>query len=223
MIALGLSSCSSSEIIISDTISEHSANAILEIKKVKERNPNPELADLLGTSIAIFSVFSDQNTPVDSAELLHDSLFSQVNEMGLFSTVLDEQQLNELLNKNRQLAQKKELYIDSLMTVSVSNKDISNPLGKYLTTENFLVFQLDRWPCSECSTPLGMRMKLRIVDAESGYIVWTAIAESRNLSLEELNDLMPVAIKLKELLSNTFYASFKKKWHRKRFAGLTNS
>ncbi len=223
IIAFGFSSCSSSEVTFSDSISEYSKESLLTIKKIEETKLHPELSDLLGDSVVVFSVFSDKNTPIDTAESLHHDVFTRVKEMTLFSSMVEDQRLNSLLNKNNQLAHAKEIYLDSLTTVSVSDKDISNPLGKYLIADNFLVFQLDRWPCIECNTPTGMRMKLRVVDAESCYIFWTAIVEIRKLSEEELNDLTSVAAKLTNQLTETFYNCFKKKWHRKRFEGLANS
>lgn len=223
LISLGFVSCSSSSAILSDSISENSKKLLFEGKEIYDVKEHPEFLDLLGSSVAVFSVFSDKNTPVTSAQALHSLVLSKTQGNLVFSSVLDDERLNALLTDNTFLAQKKEIYLDSLTAVSVSDRDISNPLGKFLSIDNFLVYQLDQWPCQQCEGPVGLRMKLRVVDAKTGLIIWTAIAESRNLSEEEISDLDAAVATVAGQLADSFYNVFKKKWHRKRFEGLQNS
>ncbi len=206
-----------------DTIAEHSRKAILEERKLEEIKTYPEAIDLIGNSAAIFSIFGTKAVPLQSAEKLHKAMITKVQGMALYNTILSDEKLNALLEKNPRIAQGKEIYLDSLTVVSVSDKDLSNPLGHYLDVDNFLVFQLDRWPCLTCRDDKGLRMKLRLVDAKSSHIIWTGIAEKRILDEEEAADIEALALNLAEKLADNFNNRFKKKWHRKRFENLAKS
>ncbi len=209
-----------SNTVFSESISIHSKEALLEKRKIEDTKNDPEYADLLGNSTAVFSMVLSPEVPVNINNKLKNDVNQKIQEMQLFGSILAQRELNNLLQKNNRLNQAKEIYLDSLATVSVSNKDISNPLGKHLKTENFLVFQLDQWPCAHCSRKQEMRMKLRLVDAETGFIVWTGIGEAKNLTNQELEDIEGTAGKLADDLIGRFYNCFKKKWHKKRFSNL---
>ncbi len=206
-----------------DTIAEHSRTAILEERKIEEFKAYPEAADLLGSSAAVFSFFGTKDIPLKSAEKLHQSMIAKIQGLSFYESILSEESLNAMLENNPRMRQGKEIYLDSLTVVSVSDKDLSNPLGRYFKVDNFLVFQLDRWPCLTCSDDKGMRMKLRLVDAKSSHIIWTGIAEKRKLDEEEAANLETLALNLAEQLADNFNNRFKKKWHRKRFENLAKS
>lgn len=223
MVTIGFASCSSNTAILSDSVSEQSKASLFENQEIYKIKEHPELLDLLGKSVAVFSVFSDKKTPTETAQELHSLVLAKIEEKPVFPSVLDDKSLNSLLTQNKVLAQKKEIYLDSLTAVSVSDRDISNPLGAHLDVENFLVYQLDQWPIQSGDAPAGFRMKLRVVDAKTGLIIWTAIAESRKLSAEEISDPAAAVKAVAGQLTDNFYNVFKKKWHRKRFEGLQNS
>lgn len=206
-----------------DTIAEHSRTAILEERKIEETKAYPEAIDLLGNSAAVFSFFGTKSIPLQSAEKLHKAVISRIEGLTFYQSILSDEQLNAMLEKNPGMAQGKEIYLDSLTVVSVSDKDLSNPLGRYLNVDNFLVFQLDRWPCLTCKDDNGIRMKLRLVDAKSSHIIWTGIAEKRKLDGEEAANVEALALNLAEQLADNFNNRFKKKWHRKRFENLAKS
>ncbi len=192
-------------------------------RKIEDQKTYPEARDLLGKSAVMFSVFATQSLPLKSAESLHAAVGKKLQNIAFYSKVVSDEELNELLLKNSRLAQAKEIYLDSLTVVAVSDKDISNPLGNYLNVDNFLVFQLDQWPCQGCTNNKGIRMKLRLVDAKSSYIIWTGIAEKRKLNEEESANLEATAVDLAEELADHFNNRFKKKWHHKRFSNLAKS
>ena len=206
-----------------DTIAEHSRTAILEERKIDEIKAYPEAIDLLGNSAAVFSYFGTKSIPLQSAEKLHLTVINKIQGLPFYKSILSDGNLNSMLENNPKMAQAKEIYLDSLTVVSVSDKDLSNPLGNYLKVDNFLVFQLDRWPCLTCKQDNGMRMKLRLVDAKSSHIIWTGIAEKRNLDEEEAANLEALALNLANQLADNFNNRFKKKWHRKRFENLAKS
>jgi hypothetical protein len=218
-----LASCSSTETTISETIPEYSRDAILEFRKIENNKAFPETADLLGKSVAVFSIVLTPDAPQHVVESLHQNLLEKIDDAGLYPALLSDQRLTALLSQNPKLLQAKEIYLDSLTIVSVSDKDISNPLGKTLETENFLVFQLDLWPCADCKQNNTLRMKLRLVDSETSFIIWTGIAEMQKIELKELNDIDAIALKLAEDLLEEFNLCFSQKWHRKRFDNLAKS
>lgn len=217
-----LASCSSRG-KISDTISEYSRNALIEEMQQKQKKTYPELIDLLGESAVLFSIVNDESTPQDIAGNLHQRLGNSLAQKQLFSEWLDDIELNDRLSQNSRLAQAKDIYLDSLTVVSVSDKDISNPLGRYLGVTNLFVFQIDKWPCVDCAPPRGLRMKLRVVDAASSYIVWTGIAEKKEFKPREASQVDTIILSLAEDLIDRFFHRFKKKWHRKRFDHLKKS
>ena len=223
VLILFLSSCSGSETNFSEAIPEYSRDAIYEFRKIEEKNPFPEAVDLLGKSAAVFSVVIASDAPRDLVTLMHQQLIEKLSNTGMYPRLLNDEELNGLLSKNPQLTQFKELYLDSLTVVSVSDKDISNPLGRYLNSENLIVFQLDRWPCLDCNSEKSIRMKLRLVDAETSLIIWTGIIEKKGLKTEEMENLEKIATDLASELTQQFYTCFMKKWHRKRFDNLTQA
>lgn len=180
-------------------------------------------SDLLGESTAVFAVYTTDSIPMRSAEVLYDKISSRVNDSRLFSSVLLPHKVHEKLQLNSELAQVKEVYIETLTTVSVSDKDISNPLGAYLNVTNFIVFMVDKWPCFDCAETGNLRMKLQLVDTQTGLIIWTAIAEQSNLKPEELEMIEEVANRLASRLTDSLYDTFKKKWHHKRYENLSRS
>lgn len=217
-----LASCSSSK-TISDTISEHNKSAIYEKQNIEKLKTYPELIDLLGKSVVVFSVFPTEDIPNEFAGSLHRILGETLQANSLFTKQLNDSELNSLLAKNGNLAQAKDLYLDSLTVVSVSDKDISNPLGRYLGVDNFLIFQLDKWPCFDCKNQDQLRMKLKLVDANSSYILWTSSASMTKLKPKEIDNIEAIADKLMLDLVEQFQNRFKKKWHRKQYDNLSES
>ncbi len=218
-----VSACEMSKTKISETLADHNRKALLEFKDIYETKTHPETADLVGASVTVFSVFLDSTIPVETATYLHQKISQNIQSKTLYAYHLSDKDLNNLLRQNGKLAQVKELYMDSLTVVSVSDKDISNPLGKYLNVDNFLVFQVDQWPCFDCKADPQIRMKLRLVDAETGFILWTAIAENKKISEKEGGNLMKLVDHLSDQMTKDFYNRFKKKWHRQRYDRLSET
>ncbi len=215
-----LSSCEYSTTRISESLSSQTENSLRQKLEVENPEKDFELIDLLGDSAAVFSVNIATDVPEVVFRRLTMNLDERIREMGLFGNILSDNQLAALFEQNRRLNQARDVYLDSLSVVSASNKDISNPLGKYLKTDNFLVFQIDRWPCEDCTVSSGIRMKLRVVDTETGYIVWTGINEKDNVLDEEWGKLETVALDLSNELLENFLDRFKRKWHKKRHENL---
>ncbi len=221
VIIILLSACSpSSQTTLSEVIPGHNKEAVSERKKIGETKTHPETADIMGKSVAVFTVVVTPDAPQALVESLHHKLLKRLSDNGLYELVLSDQVLNERLSANPKLVQAKEIYLDSLTAVSVSDKDISNPLGKTLKVENLLIFQLDQWPCTGCRQSSTLRMKLRLVDSESSFVLWTGIAEIQKVTQKELEDPDALGLNLADQLIDEFYLCFMKKWHRKRFDNL---
>jgi hypothetical protein len=218
LLGLTATACSS-KISISETISGYSEKALLTEKRITEKKSYPESLDLLKESAAVFSIFIAPEIPAEAAESLHRLIGQKLESTGLYAKILPDEMLNTLLTQKNDLTQAKDIYLDTLAVVSVSDKDISNPLGDYLQVKNFLIFQVDRWPCTGCDQNNGLRMKLRVVDVASGYIVWTGIAEKKEAQ-GILANLEAGAAQMVEELADSFFHRFKQKWHRQRFDNL---
>ena len=215
---------SSCQYISTYSTAQFTDQAIEPLLSKKEGGITPsnfQSTDLLGNSVALFSVINNTaKIPKDAQIELKNYYQDNVKQAAFFDVFLDEHQVAARFAANRQIAQSNAIYLDSLTTVAVSDKDISNPLGKFLNTDNFLILQIDHWPCITCSNEDLMRMKLRLVDAPSGYIIWTAIVERNNLTEEERSNLIDISKALCKELTDTFHHRFKQKWHRKRFKSL---
>ncbi|MCP4750090.1 MAG: hypothetical protein GY866_04310 [Proteobacteria bacterium] len=201
-------------------MSKYSVDHLRERQEKENGKQDFATIDLLGDSVAVFLVFNSKDIPDRISQQLQSDIDQTISKMRFFDKLLSSDQLEDLFQGDRRVVHSKDIYLDSLLKVAVSDKDISNPLGKYLGVDDLLVFQVDRWPCRDCDTDTGMRMKLRIVDADTGYIIWTGTNEKSALLDGEFDDLDGVARKLANDLWDSFHHRFRQKWHRKRFNNL---
>ena len=213
------SSCQSSSYSSSETLVNRSVKILREKASPAKNIHRNESIILLGTSAAAFFVNLTEAIPDQLTLDLSAVLNQRLEQMTLFQSVQNTDDLNNYFKQNRSLNQLKTIYLDSLTRVSVSNKDISNRMGKHLKVANLVVLQIDRWPCEECKAPFQTRLKLRVVDAPSGMIIWTGISEIKS---DELTDITPEkVIALSEEILDAFEFRFKRKWHRIRFQNLS--
>lgn len=214
-----LSSCQSSSSSLSETVVSHSAKIIRANSNPTDNIHRDETIILLGDSAAIFFTSLADDFPKQLSYDLADHLNQRLEQMVMFHSIQKTDTLDLFFKKNRSLNQLKNTYLESLARVSVSNKDISNRLGKRLNVKNFVALQVDRWPCPECQAPFQIKIKLRLIDAAAGYIIWTGINEISLDNSAEIT-LQQATVLLDELL-DTFQYRFKRKWHRLRFQNLS--
>lgn len=217
-LSLSLSSCQTINSEFSDTLSLLEENKIRERSEYREFPLDFETNNMLSLRTGVFYVFSKDEAPIDLRSIISENIYKKIEETQFFRTILDEDKANKMLQNDLDLYLSKGVYLDSLASVSVSDKDISNPLGKRLEIEQLLVFQMDLWPCSSCIASNIMRMKLRLVDLASGAVIWTGIHELSNIDAS--NDSASLAIELSTSLVDAFFHRFKKKWHKVRFSNL---
>ncbi|MBT7888907.1 MAG: hypothetical protein HN580_07800 [Deltaproteobacteria bacterium] len=214
-----LSSCQTPSYSLSETLVSRSAKTLRENASPAENIHRDETIIILGNSAAVFFVDLAENTPDQLSHDLSDILNRRLEQMMFFNSVQKTDDLDLLFKKNRSLNQLKDLYLDSLSRVSVSNKDISNRMGKYLKVANLVVLQIDRWPCQECKAPYQSRIKLRVIDAPSGLIIWTGINEIASDNAADITP--PNVLALSEEILDSFQHRFKRKWHRIRYQNLS--
>ncbi|NQU65575.1 MAG: hypothetical protein HQ517_15010 [SAR324 cluster bacterium] len=213
-----LSSCQSSSSSLSETVVSHSAKMLREAAIPAGNIHRDETIVLLGDSAAVFFVVLTDNFPKQLTSDLTGYLNQRLEKLPMFQSVRGTDDLNLFFKKNHSLNQLRDVYLESLARVSVSNKDISNSLGKHLNVKNFVVFQVDRWPCSDCKAPFQIRIKLRLIDAATGFIFWNGINE---ITLDDIAEItLKQVIALSDELLITFQDRFQRKWHRLRFQNL---
>lgn len=210
-----LAGCSSIN-IVSERVANEAEDRLSERKQLSVNSGN---MDLLESQAGLFVHLEHPDLDAAYKEPLIAAVQEQFAGLGFFEQLRFDGALREQLEEDRQLRFKSEVYFDSLTTVAVSDRDIANPMGKYLGVGNFLVFQAVLWPCPTCNNRSIMRLKLRLVDTQSGLIVWTATAE-RELFEAELGEVGPISLELTELLGQMFESRFKTKWHKARFNNL---
>ena len=215
---LALASCETTTTTFSEGISQK----VLQEKEDKliqeDKKLVFEIIDLLGQSATIFYLVKEE-VPVELVNKVKDQVLKRVKEAAFFTDLLSEQQARPIFTQERRMKQAREIYLDSLANVSVSDKDLSNPLGRLLQVENFLVYQLDSWPCASCVSKNIIGLKLRLVEASTGDIIWTGISQRSVLSPDSENLDVALQELTAELMEN-FYFRFKRKWHIQRFQNL---
>ncbi len=213
------SSCQSSSHSLSETLVNRSVQTLRENATPSGNIHRDETIILLGNSAAAFFVNLAEDTPDQLSVDLSAVLNQRLEQMTFYQSLQNTDDLNTFFRQNRALNQLKDIYLDSLARVSVSNKDISNRMGKHLKVANLVVLQIDRWPCQGCKAPFQTRIKLRVIDAPSGMIIWTGFNE---ISSDDSTDITPEkVIALSEEILDTFKLRFKRKWHRIRHQNLS--
>lgn len=215
-----LISCQSNNLSIAESLSQKNVEILTKADSERKDLVFGENRNILGKSVAIFYYYSDPSIPTDIINELEISLHKKIEETQFFDHVLPDAEKLDKFIKNRALKHKLDIYLESLVVVSVSNKDISNPLGRYLACDDFLVFQIDHWPCETCKSKTAMRMKLRLVNAGTGLIYWTSIGNISDIDIEDPNFQTSLTLMLSKSLTDNFINSFKRKWHKKRFYNL---
>lgn len=203
---------------MSETVASRSAKKLRETAEPAPNVSRKENIVLLGKSSAIFFLNLAEDVPDAFSRDLRAYVNQRVAKTGFFNSIPTETELTSFFKKNRSLQQKKDLYLDSLAQVSVSNRDISFRLGKALNVDNLIAFQIDYWPCAECRSPLRIRLKMRLVDLTSGMIIWTGINELEFETAEEAS--YAELLTLSSEILDQFEMRFRRKWHRKRFQHL---
>ena len=222
ILSIFFSSCQTTITDFSDTLSVLEENRIREKAEHRDNPFDFESKSMLANSVGVFYVFPREEVPQDSQISISNIILKHLQNTQFFEQILGEDEADKTLKKNLELYSSKNVYLDSLATVSVSDKDISNPVGRALNIDQFIVFQMDLWPCDSCIAKNIMRMKLRLVDSGTGAIIWTGIHE---LTIVEatLSDLNILATELSSNLVDAFYHRFKRKWHKRRFLNLKGS
>ena len=177
-----------------------------------------EYYDLLKEKIGLFLLYSTDDIPEVTKKKLANEVEEQLRSIGFMPIFRGPEAMNALLEKNPKLGKMSETYFNTMQEVTVSDMDLSNPIGKYLDVDEFLIFQVDLWPCETCIARDIMRLKLRLVTAEDGMIVWTGIHEISSIS--ETADRNLMAEELAFGLIDEFFHKFKRKWHKKRYHQL---
>ncbi|MGK0288858.1 MAG: hypothetical protein ACI86H_000279 [bacterium] len=211
-LVLLLSSC---EPIVVDVVSQPPSYLLDKPKDAK----NQDLESRKGKSIAIFPILSLVKTPKPVLTKLNQFIINEIKTTRLFERILSGSKLNVIIDQDGTLSQKKDIYLDTFSVVSVSDMDLSAPIGKELGVDSFLIFQVNSWPCEKCIPKDLLRMKLRLVQASTGNVVWTGIHEEYGVSLN--SNLENIAKKVAAKLTYVFYHRFKTKWHKQRYQNLT--
>lgn len=212
-----LGSCET--IIVSEAFSQKYIDRQKEIS-IKSGAPYFKYNDLLGKNVAFLSYVKEEKEI--SKELLAQirrKLFQRGSTTDFFDSYLNETDVENRLNKNRALKQAKDIYLDSLVNVAVSDKDLSSKIGQFLNADNFLIYQVDLWPCDSCISKDIMSVKLRLVESANGAIIWTGISQ-KNEVLQEKEEMELTLHDLTDEVLDLFYNRFKTKWHVKRFESL---
>lgn len=223
---LFLTGCEVSYNLNRPILSETLSSGVSDQKEKEQLETGEKIAferfDLLGKSVAYISYNKiKEGFPPALMEQINQTMATRLEESQFFEKILPEEEQKLSLQKDRLMKQNMEVYMDSLINVSVSNKDLSVKLARFFDVENFLVFQIDLWPCTNCLGKDAITMKLKLIEAESGKVIWAALSQRNAVELSG-EELEVETAKQAEELINSFYHKFKRKWHIKRYLGLAS-
>ena len=191
-------------------------------ERLERENPDIEHQNinLLGKSAAFFFVVRGDKKISDSThDELETRVYNNIEKTDFYPDLKNGKQIASILKQHLTLNQLKNIYLDSISTVAVSDKDISNPLGKVLKVDNLVIFQIDNWPKKDQTESDTLKMKMRIVNAESGKILWTALHVMEQVSTQP-GTLQDKVDYVTNTLTESFYNRFEPKWHKQRFLNL---
>jgi hypothetical protein len=213
-----LASCQVNVSQFSETVVSQSARKLRDSTKSVGKASPDEDAFLLGDSVAVFFLTLVDGLPDEMARNLSSHLNKRIEEMPFYRSIKKTDEIAPIFKKDNALKQANDIYLDTLARVSVSNKDITNRIGHKLGVQNFIVFQVDRWPCPDCKKTLRIRIKVRVVDVASGLIIWNGTNE---INVEKAADATYEQLfTISEELIDRFHTRFKRKWHKVRFHNL---
>lgn len=175
--------------------------------------------EILAEKVAVFPVYNSTGVPEPVMEALNQKYQKGIEASGLIQSPVFLDRKESRFQENGNIRQKKEIYLDTLYSVSVSDKELSGKIGQFLDVEQFLVMQVSFWPCGDCLTKDIMRMKSRLIDAKSGEILWTGIHEEFGL-VADAEENREIGMEMANKLTTAFVNRFKEKWHKKRFKHL---
>lgn len=170
----------------------------------------------LGKKIAIFPVYASSTVPETIQKRIEAQVMTAIKSTGFFDEILDAKTILTYKNSNGELSEKMDIYFDTVLSVSVSDWDLANFIGKMINANTFFIVQISLWPCEKCLVKDRLRMKYRIIDSSTNEVIWTALEEEVDLDSNATN-LPEVALTIAERIDETFYHRFKEKWHKKRF------
>ena len=214
--ALTLSACS---LNVTSEAFAAKARAKKEVKLVEQGLTHIQNHYLLAPSTNLFFLTTAKQVPEQASEKITAQLKNGLQSTQLFKQFFGPENAEQKLLEDRALKIQAEIYFDSLGAVAVSDRDIANPLGNYLQVGSFLVGQVSLWPCANCDNQSMLRLKLRLIDIESGDILWTCSVE-RELFGFEMAQIEPIALEMADQLVILFDNRFRTKWHRSRYENL---
>jgi len=212
---IGLAGCSAT--VTSELVPKKTATYF---ESFRGFNIDSQNFDYLSTEAAIWVTSASGLVDTTQRSQLGQGFQAALGKAGFFPVFLNDIDISDRLAENRVIRKKTETFLDTLNSVTVSDKDLANPVGAFLGVNDFLVFHVAHWPCPSCEKQQKVRIKVRLVDASTGLIVWTATAQ-RDTYQED--NPMEVAQELSEELSKMFQQRFELKWHKLRYLNLTKS
>ena len=139
-----------------------------------------------------------------------------------FASFLTESELEKALQNVPGLANVLQRYRTTMVFVGVSDKDLVRPLQKTVKIDQFLLIQLEDYPCTEsCPSDLQFLLRLKLFELQSGLLIYQI---RLNYEVDE-EELLPevlsklVLAKAQEILAE-FSAKIKVPWHRWRYENL---
>ncbi|MGK5092865.1 hypothetical protein WDW89_12720 [Deltaproteobacteria bacterium TL4] len=184
-----------------------------------------DLVPYIRKPVAFFVVSPGDSLPPKLWSTLVSKVEQRLKEFPSFEKVLAQEALNKIAVKNPHLKQLQHRYSTTLALTGISDKDLAFQLKEQLKVEQFLIMQLEEYPCTEesdsCETSQQLLIRLQLIDASTGEQIW----RGRINQLLSIADLEPPnfaarTLQLTEELLQMIEQGFNIPWHRSRYENL---
>ncbi|MBF0276663.1 MAG: hypothetical protein HQM13_02670 [SAR324 cluster bacterium] len=138
-----------------------------------------------------------------------------------FSKLLLSSEVDSFLNQRIELKYKTVQYVATFVLTGVSDKDISTQLGKELGADQLLILDFSQYPCSNCESGVQLAVKLHLLEAASGDLLWRGRVHTE-LDQEEVEkeEFERIVIESTEMILDDFVRTFRIPWHYLRYEHL---
>jgi len=134
---------------------------------------DPAAKDYHPKRIAVFT--ADVGTYEEARQHIEQIVPGVLMDKKWFSDITDTASLNRQLNTNAELSKAMIEYLSKLNTVNYSDPALSKKIGELTKTDAFLLVAVDFWNYTvEKDKVAKVSIGLKLVDAETGKIMWKA-------------------------------------------------
>lgn len=158
-------------------------------------------------------------------ESLEDEIYNYVENrlrnFSSFSKFNTRKETDIVLKENTQLLKQSELLITTMAWTGITDKNISKKLAKKLNIDQLFIFQIEEIPCKSCDGQCEIMIKARLVDANTGKLIWLGRDMFSLKEKERENKLKTYTMNKTTELIDDFTSEFLIPWNQLHYINLS--